>query len=359
MPSQQASSSEALRRSETPRSLRLLVGIAGLALAAFGLLGALALLDESGVAGFESQEGYLLPDLRDRQADVARVEILGPGAPITLAQQDGTWRLMENGGYPAEGSAVDAAVRSLAELRAAHVSDDAVEPERHGVADPGSGYGAGTAVTLRDRHGTALARLVLGPPFSTPGEAVEPMLFARVGEDRRVWLAAGTLEIAADPLAWLDRDIADIPRAQVVAVTTTAPDGQRLAIRRAADGELAVAEGLSPDMRLKGPGVLHSVVSLMEQMRFEAVRPLAPAAEAAERWEAAVETDRGVTYRIQLVERVADGYWGTIAAEAGGEAAPDAARVAAAFNERHGRWAYLLPAYATERLATRPQDLAQ
>lgn len=359
MPSRRQASARNALRGGSVRNPRLLVGVAGLALAIFGLIGALAFLDESGVAGFEPQEGYLLPGLRENAGQVARVEIRGPDGATTLQKQSRIWRLLENGGYPADGAAVEAAIRSLAELHAAYVSESDAEPDRHGVGDPGPGYGAGTALTLRDGTGARLAHVVVGPPFSAPGTAVAPLLFVRIGEDRRVWLAAGSLEIAADPLAWLDRDIADIPRSQVTAVTTEAPDGERLTIRRASDGDLAVVEGLAPDAHLKAPGTLLSVASLMEQMRFEAVRPLGEAPDPEKRWEAAVETDRGITYRIRLLERAADGYWGVVTASAADAAQPEAARSAESFNDRHAQWAYLLPAYATERLATRPRDLTE
>lgn len=72
-----------------------------------------------------------------------------------------------------------------------------------------------------------------------------------------------------------------------------------------------------------------------------------------------METDRGIIYRIRLLERAADGYWGALTASVAGAASPEAARNAEAFNARHAQWAYLLPRYATERLATRPEDLAQ
>ncbi len=359
MPARQNASRSNVLHSGHVRSPRLLVGIAGFALAIFGLVGARALLDESGVAGFETQEGYLLPGLREKLGRVARVDILGLEGPITLSKEDRTWRMLENGGYPADGAAVDAAIRSLAELRAAYVSKAEMEPERHGVAAPGSGYGSGTQLTLRDGAGASLAQVIIGPPFSAPGTAVEPMLFARIGDDPRVWLAAGALEVAADPLVWLNRDIADIPRSQVTAVTTKAPDDQRLTIRRSPEGDLAVVEGLSPGSHIKGPGTLLSVASLMEQMRFEAVRPLVQAPNPPQSWEAAVETDRGIIYRIRLLERAADGYWGAVTASVSGAASPEAVRNADAFNDRHARWAYLLPRYVTERLATRPEDLAQ
>jgi len=173
-------------------------------------------------------EGPLVSGLAARVNDVARVEIVGQGARVTIARSAEGWGVEQKDGYRADPDMVKALVLALADARALEprTAQPDLYPRLH-VEDPSSPGAASTGVTLRGADGTPLAVLVVGKPAAAPGT-----LYARRAGEGPSWLVKADLAVETDPLRWIDATLPRVPRDSVASVEIRQPDGRTVLIRR-------------------------------------------------------------------------------------------------------------------------------
>jgi hypothetical protein len=85
-----------------------------------------------------------------------------------------------------------------------------------------------TALTFKDEKGTVLASAILGKVKG--GET--PEVYVRKTGDPQSWLAEGSVEAPPEPLGWIDRQVANIPRDRIKEVTISRPDGETVIVSR-------------------------------------------------------------------------------------------------------------------------------
>lgn len=139
---------------------------------------------------------------------------------FVVEQRDGVWTIPSHGGYPAEATERMArAAGSLVGITKAVVRGD--RPEEHaefGVLDPddaSAGEGKGERITLSDATGAILADVIVGKPV--PGQARRR--FVRLADSNRVYEAELRLEVSTRFADWIDPDVLDLRREEIVAVT--------------------------------------------------------------------------------------------------------------------------------------------
>ena len=96
--------------------------------------------------------------------------------------------------------------------------------------DPGNGKS--TLVRLRNRTGGTVAELIVGKTRRGRLGGGNDGVYVRKPGDKQAWLAAGSLELPADLVGWLDRRIIDVPAGRIASVTLTGSDGTVLGLRR-------------------------------------------------------------------------------------------------------------------------------
>ncbi len=202
--------------------LALLAGTAALVgLAMYGIQSrtvALRLLDGT---------GPVFPQLRARDAlnAVDRLEVDDGGTPTVLVRSaDGGWSIASIGHYPADATAVKAALMGLATLEfdqrltanpAKHASLG-LEYPRPDSADaaetPASGEPRRTGTRLRAFAGSEqpLAAAIVGQSTYQPRTQA-----IRLDGDDQVWRVKGSAEARADHSTWIRTDIVSIPPEQV------------------------------------------------------------------------------------------------------------------------------------------------
>jgi len=172
------------------------------------------------------ESAELVPGLREVVNEIDRVVVRSGDARATLERQQDRWVVVEKDAYTADGGLV---IGRLRELATGHRSEPrTAKPEWHarlGVSDPDSADAGGVGV---DFPSTELPSLIIGQ-LDPSGQAS----FVRLVGDDQAWLADRALDLTADPLSWLKREIMDIPAAEIAELTLRHPDGETVILRPA------------------------------------------------------------------------------------------------------------------------------
>lgn len=162
----------------------------------------------------------LAPALAERLADVDRLTVHAAGeTPFSVLRQDGAWVIPERGGYPADTSVLRRELRKIAEAR--RLEPKTALPANYpqlGVEDIDAAED--TTLRLSAAAGeTTVLDLLIGKSGSS-GSYVRP-----AGEAQS-WLADKRFSPPREIASWLDRELVDIDRGDLKAVTVTPAEGQ-------------------------------------------------------------------------------------------------------------------------------------
>ncbi len=218
----------------------------------------------------------LLPAFGAHVNDAARVEIV-TRLNKTLLRRDGDRWLIENrDDYPAIFENVKGAILGLAELKILEAKTR--KPDlypRLGVEDVQSEKSSSTLMEVKDARGNGLAAVLLGKPREGGGEE-GPMAhtrYVRVQGQEQSYLVKGPIEVSADPMTWVRRDLMDISGGRVREVTIERPGGPAVIARRGKPEDLdLVLQDVPEDHVVRSTSVVTSLGTALEQLRFDDVR---------------------------------------------------------------------------------------
>ncbi|CAD5109087.1 DUF4340 domain-containing protein [Zestomonas carbonaria] len=168
----------------------------------------------------------LLPALQGRVAEVAGIEVAGPGQPLVrLARKEQTWVMPAKADYPAEPGAVGSLLRALVEAR--KVEAKTSNPQLHGqlgLAEQGEQQATRVKLEL---PGNQLLTVLVGKPAQQGSGQ-----FVRLADDNQAWLIDKSIDLPLDELQWLDRRVAAIPFESVQQVEVRYANGETLTVYR-------------------------------------------------------------------------------------------------------------------------------
>ncbi|MCW5751755.1 MAG: DUF4340 domain-containing protein [Alphaproteobacteria bacterium] len=206
---------------------------------AVGVVAGYVAWDRQSRVSSELRAGELIfPGLIQRVNEVREITIGDARRGFTIAaEEDDRWVVREKGGYPAQPDLVKKAVVALADLRSLEPRTSNPELyERIGVNEidrPGS---EAIRIALKDEKGGELAALLIGKVRQADTGVRPAQLYVRRPEQAQSWLAEGRLDIKADPVAWLVREMLRVPRERIMRFEIEHPDGSRIGVSRA-DGK--------------------------------------------------------------------------------------------------------------------------
>lgn len=236
----------------------------------------------------------VFPGLAERLAQTRRVEILHQGKTVVIEPGgDGVWGLADRDFYPVQVSALRDILTGLTELRLVEPrTSDPAKFARLGVENPDTPDATSKLLRVLDASGNPLAAIVLGHRrVRTQGNVLESVYVRLMDQGRadqegadqeRAWLAEGKLEVSADPLTLIDRDILSIPPERIVNVAVTrgterlefARDGDQLVLRIPSDPRAMEA------YRLDDIGRALDNLTMLEVRRAQEPAPLPMLGEA-------------------------------------------------------------------------------
>ena len=203
-----------------------------LAVAALIVLAAALYLGSRRNAGEPSADGSVfLPQLANELGTVSGIELQkGTPAPgVTLHRAGDAWTVAQRGDYPADASKVRKLLLSLADAKI--VEEKTSNPANFtiiGVEDPAISGATGTQITLIAKDGKH--RVIVGKPT---GEGN----FARRGGENRSFTVQPGITADAEPRAWIDARLLDVPVAQIQSVEEKPAAGAGYALHRLKPGE--------------------------------------------------------------------------------------------------------------------------
>jgi hypothetical protein len=294
------------------------------------------------------------PSLAADLGAVASVGLERKGLRVTFVRRGDDWLVAQKADYRAAGGKVRQIVLALAAMRLVEPKTDRPDLyKRLEVQAPGSGEA--TLVSISDRSGKPLARLIVGKRrFDRLGQG-QAGVYVREPGDAQSWLASGNLDFTGDLASWLDRQIVDIPDNRIAKVSLTAADGSRLVLSRAKPDAGFAVEGAPPKTKLKSDTGPNEPATALAALDLDDVAPAAkmpmPDHGVAT---ASYTTFDGLTIDLHLVENGKTD-WIAVAASGSGKAMPEAKKIEA----RVSGWRYAIPSYKAGLMKTRLADLVE
>jgi Domain of unknown function (DUF4340) len=332
------------------RSLTLLVAAAAVLVAV--AIAALA-TGGSGVSRAKSDQ-TAFPGLGDKLNQVASVAVERAGLNLTFVRDGDRWLVAQKGDYPAAAGKVRRIVLAMADMTLVEAKTQ--KPDlypRLEVEDPGKGKS--TLVTLEDKSGAPLARLIVGKRRFDRLGAGNDGVYVRKPGDLQSWLARGALDFSDDMSNWLDRRVIDIPDNRVAKVSLTQTDGTNLVLSRAAPGTKFAVTGAPANAKYKSDTALGEPAMALETLDLDDVQPAAKLPIPDKGVTAASYTTfDGLTVGLKLFQHD-DKDWIALTAVGSGKAAPEATKI----TDRVSHWVYAIPGYKAKMMQTKLADLLE
>lgn len=216
----------------------------------------------------------LFPSLLDRLNDVQQVAIRSAEHVTRLKRDGDRWLIADKDDFPADAAKVRRTVLQLAGLRMVEAKTSVPERfARLGVADLDSPDATGTVIEViadgNGEAGTPLAALILGE--ASAGSA-RPQHYVRKAGETQSWLVEGDIEAPADPILWLDAQIADVDTQRVREVHTEAASGTPFTIRKAeASDNFFALQDVPAGFEPKSKATVSSLGAVLLDLRFNDV----------------------------------------------------------------------------------------
>jgi hypothetical protein len=231
--------------------------------------------DESAVAS-PGTKGQLLPQLSKSINEVASITLQRKDGTATLVRGDsGAWGLAEKDGYPVDSDAVRQTLIALAQLTPLEQkTDDPARYAKLGVQEPDAEGSTSTLVTLKDKAGKELAKLVVGKQSEGKGGTPSGNTYVRLAGEKQSWLAKGSPELKEKAADWLKKQVIEVKRDRVRSVEVRHADGEVVHVERGAPKDTNFElSGIPEGQELSYPSVAGSLGSALEYLNLEDVLP--------------------------------------------------------------------------------------
>lgn len=327
-------------------------------------------------------DGMLIPDLKERLNDVSEVRITAAGDEdaVTLVRGESQWSVQQKSGYAADTGKIRQLLLGLADarLREAKTSN----PENYhflALQDISSPDAQGVQVALA---GVESVPVIVGKTAADVGEAT----YARLAGASKSWLVSGRIDVATEPLDWLNRDVVDLPASRIQSVSVRHPDGETLRLSRPERSTPRfTVESIPQGRELSSPTAAEPMGSVLQNLQFDDVLPASEAAMEAPvvtqyrlfnglviSVESVLQEDGKplISMRVAFDEALASEFLppvedfetvaGEVAAETSSESAPSftaAMEEAEALNARLSPWAFRIPTYKNQQMTRRMDAL--
>jgi hypothetical protein len=331
----------------------------------------------------------LFPGLTAKVNDVAGLEIATAKTMFRIERGASAehWTMPGRRDYPVRADLVRKNVLGIAGLETVEPRSDkpehynllqVSEPDQYQPVDDAAKSDPGPIlVRLADKDAKSIAAVIVGKQRSYPVGGKPGQLQVRKPDEARAWLAQGILELPADPVQWLVKDLVKIDKNRVAYASVKHPDGELLRINRGpekADGSPVdfVPVDMPKGMKIGSPFDVNAVAGGLAYLGFEDV------AKAAEfDFGKAIVTEivtldgvKAIVHTIPAADHDKK-FWITIAvsfdpalikadAENKDLLKPeDAEKQVKEAMARMGGWAYLVNDYAARDLTRRRKDLVE
>jgi len=303
----------------------------------------------------------LLPGMVTAVNEIEYIRLTGAAGETiaTLTRPSGKWLLMESSQYPADWTVLR---QLLTDLAAAEVIEEKTsKPElysRLGVEDVAGPDAAGVLIVFAEE--TGLPSLIVG----NKAQGREGQYVRLEGNDQSV-LIDRALTVPKEMQQWLELDIIDIPEGELVEVSISHPEGERVHLLKAsADDADFQLQNIPEGREIQSNWTVNSIGGSLASLRLDSVTP-----DKEIDWSDAVEIRILTADGLQVIAKLVSAqeqHWISLNAEvyqpSGSDESADVsgpAERANRINERVGGWAYEIPQYKSDTMTKRMEDLLQ
>jgi hypothetical protein len=201
---------------------------------------------------------------------VARIEVKSKDQKTTVRKDGERWVIDDRGGYPALFDKVKATVVAVADL-------EVLEPKttnkelypRLGVEGIDAEPSSSVLVSLADGQSKPLAALLVGKPRSGGPLGT----YVRRPDEPQAWLVRGQVEVSADPVEWMERDLLNIApeRIREITIEKAGDKPVRVFKKEPKDKDFVLAD-LPKGAKLKSQLTLNGLANALEQLRLDDVK---------------------------------------------------------------------------------------
>lgn len=306
----------------------------------------------------------LVAGLERQEKSIAAVEISQAGKHLTLERKDGTWRVKEHGGYPAQPERIRALLTSLAEAKLVErkTSKKALHAQLE-LEDPAVKNAKSREVRVLDAKGGKIADIILGKSrFNAFGADKGGFYVRRAGEDQ-TWLAIGEPRATVDFTDWVSTTIFELPDDKIVKLTTTHPGEVPLVIERTTsdakekDAKAKVAKfklaSIPDGKKLKKDAAIEQIAQGFGSISLEDARKLDGTPSGDQVSAIKLEAAGGLVVTFHLrADR--DARWLSFSATG---ADGDAKKAAEAINAKAKGWEFKILKWKAEQIGKHAADL--
>lgn len=218
----------------------------------------------------ELAQSALFPRLADHINDVARIEVKSKDHKTTVRKDGERWVIEDRGGYPALFDKVKATVVAVADLEVLEpkTSNKELYP-RLGVEGIDAEPSSSVLVNLADGQSKPLAALLVGKPRSGGPLGT----YVRRPDEPQAWLVRGQVEVSADPVEWMERELLNIApeRIREITIEKAGEKPVRVFKKEPKDKDF-VLEDLPKGTKLKSQITLNGLANALEQLRLDDVK---------------------------------------------------------------------------------------
>jgi hypothetical protein len=331
----------------------------------------------------------MFPGLTAKVNDVASLEIATAKSLFRLERGATAdhWTMPSRQDYPVRADLVRKNVLGIAGLETIEPRSDkpenynllqVSEPDQYKPVDDAAKADPGPIlVRLVDKDSKSIAAVIVGKTRSYPTGGKPGQLQVRKPDEARAWLAQGTLELPADPVQWLVKDLIKIDRNRVAYAIVTHPDGDVLKVDRGPEKPDNtpvdfVLPNIPKGMKAGSPFDVNAVAGALAYLGFEDVDKAA-GHDFSKATVTEIVTLDGVKAVVRTIPAVDhdNKFWATISASydpalvKANDANKDLLKPEEAEKQvkdamaRVDGWAYLINDYAARDLTRRLKDLIE
>ena len=308
----------------------------------------------------------LFPDLAEQINNVNRISLIGPGnrTVVTMERSDEFWGVQEREGFRANLPQVKSLLAAMAQTS---IVENKTKREQYfsrlGVENITSVDAQGFMVRLDDRDDLSL---IIGHP--APGGVGR---YVRFYNGEQAYLVDEYLELAPDPLHWIDSDVLTFDANRVQEMYVRHGDGEVIHAGRDGGEENEFVLRNTPEGReVSSPWTVNSYPSTISSVVAEDVRR-ANGDIAADAISALFITNNGLNLQLEMYQE-GEAHWlrvaanaepaSAVAADALAESQEDAELIdpvseAEMINQRLGGWEYKIAEFKYNSWGKRMDDL--
>lgn len=307
--------------------------------------------------GTDPVEKPVFEGLEDKINSAASLTVRSAKDTVTVERADGTWRVSEKAGFPADAERVRQVLFELSQLTL--MEPKTQMPERYAriqVEDIDTKDAKSSLLAVKGESGASLAELIVGKAKHGLAGVTGKGVYLRKPDQQQAWLARGELDLRTGVNAWLAKEIVDIDAKKIQRVTTTRPDGSVTVFSKADPSATEFEVGGLPDGKTVKKDEIKDVGAVLSGLNLTDVQPAEQKKLPDDKLiQAEVVTFDGLVVNIDM-EETEDGIWARFEASAGGDSA-EVAKQAEDLNARVKGWVYQIPDFKVRPILKKVDEL--